>query len=311
MLPTDTIESYRIGRAENIDLKLISKYISVVEHGGFTQAQESLNIALSSISTYMQELETKLGFKLCNRGRGGFSLTNDGETVYLEAKKMFNAINTFDDNISILNKKLMGELNLGILDNSTMTPSARIPTVIHEFTTLHPDVNINIQVLSSEKIMSNIINGSLDLGVCISVEEASKLRTLIKFPVTVDLYCGCSSYLFEKSAVTPDDLKNIRYAKGCFSPSKKHESSLKLPTFSASSYLSEGLAFLIMSGRYVGFLPRQYAKNWVDNDELKALSTEIFSFTLEQALVVRRGEKVRPVMQAFYECFSKINKKWS
>ncbi len=39
------------------------------------RAQQELGISVSAISNAMSQLEGQLGFTLCQRGRGGFSLT--------------------------------------------------------------------------------------------------------------------------------------------------------------------------------------------------------------------------------------------
>jgi hypothetical protein len=57
------------------DFKLLRIFVCVARHQGFAKAQQELNLTTSAISTYMGQLETRLGFKLCERGRGGFSLT--------------------------------------------------------------------------------------------------------------------------------------------------------------------------------------------------------------------------------------------
>ena len=296
------------GKANSIDMRLLSIFITVVECGGFTQAQEPLNIALSSISTYIQDLETRLGLKLCNRGRGGFSLTENGQYVYKEALKLFQSVDQFNANLAGLNGKLIGELKIGILDNSTMSPSTRIPEVIHDFSLKHPQVHIVIKVLSSEEIEDELSAGTLHLGIGIFPESKKNLRVIDSFPITVDLFCGNLSELYSSPVANSDfDLKLIQssgYAKGCYSPDFKSKLGQLLPQATASSYLSEGLAFLIMSGRYVGVLPRRYAANWVSNGEMKALPQENFSHEVQLALVVCKGVSIGPVLEGFLTSFA-------
>ena len=67
------------------DLKLLRIFISIVKNQGFANAQQELNLSTSAISTYMSQLEATIGMKLCERGRGGFSLTAKGELFYQEA----------------------------------------------------------------------------------------------------------------------------------------------------------------------------------------------------------------------------------
>ena len=308
-MPLHSNQDYSIGKASNIDIRLLRVFLTVVESGGLSQAQEPLNIALSSISTYIQDLETRLGLKLCNRGRGGFSLTENGREVYREARQLFGAVERFNDSVASLKGKLTGELTIGILDNSTMSPSTRVPEVIHRLSEQHPDVHISIKVLSSDEIEEELISGRLHLGIGLFREMRQSLRALVSFPVTVDLYCGNQSPLFDKNNITVEDVQSTGYAKGCYSPGIRNELSRLLPTPSASSYLSEGLAFLILSGRYVGYLPHRYSVNWVSNGEMRALPEEQFSHELDLSLVVRRGEAVGPVMKAFLDCFAAFTDK--
>jgi len=293
---------YSIGKTGNVDLRLLGVFIAVVDAGGLSQAQEPLNLALSSISTSLGDLENKLGMKLCNRGRGGFSLTENGQEVYRQAVELFAAFNRFNQQMASLQGRLSGELRIGILDNSTMSPSTRVPQVIHHFSERHPQVHIAIKVLNSDEIEQEIREGSLDLGIGLYAQPQQSLRTLLKFPVDIDLYCGSASSLFEKPSIEPDDVKQMGYAKGCYSPAPNNPLVTQLPVASASSYLSEGLAFLILSGRYIGFLPRRYSANWVSNGEMRALP-ESYSHQLEISLVVRRGERVGPILTAFLQSF--------
>ncbi|KFC50427.1 LysR family transcriptional regulator, partial [Halomonas sp. SUBG004] len=55
------------------DIRLVRIFLkTVVECGGFTAAETTLGISRSAISQHMSDLESRLGFSLCQRGRGGF-----------------------------------------------------------------------------------------------------------------------------------------------------------------------------------------------------------------------------------------------
>ncbi|MEH6445683.1 MAG: LysR family transcriptional regulator [Oceanospirillaceae bacterium] len=314
-MPFHHNSDYSIGKANSIDIRLLSIFMTVVECGGFTKAQEPLNIALSSISTYIQDLETRLGLKLCNRGRGGFSLTENGQHVYGEALKLFASVDQFNANLAGLNGKLIGELKIGILDNSTMSPSTRVPEVIHHFSAQHPEVHIVIKVLSSDEIEEELKVGTLHLGIGLFSDNKKNLRVIDSFTIMVDLYCGNRSLLFKTNMGNDGDsnealafdskkLQSFGYAKGCYSPELKTELGQMLPHATASSYLSEGLAFLILSGRYVGFLPRRYAANWVSNKEMKRLPQAQFSHDVQLSVVVSKGVTIGPVLNGFLTSFA-------
>ena len=49
--------------------------------GIFQVAESELQLGLPSISRYIKDLETRLGVRLCRRGRVGFSLTDQGRRI--------------------------------------------------------------------------------------------------------------------------------------------------------------------------------------------------------------------------------------
>jgi DNA-binding transcriptional LysR family regulator len=90
------------------DLRLLRIFISVVEHGGFAAAENALGITRSTISVHMSNLETRMKLKLCLRGRGGFSLTEDGQSVYRAVINLFDSLNDFSLLVGTLSKELSG-----------------------------------------------------------------------------------------------------------------------------------------------------------------------------------------------------------
>ncbi len=80
---------------DNVDTNLLRVFCAVVECGGFTPAQAELNISASALSTKMAALETRLGMRLCQRGRIGFRLTDKGEHVYAAVQQLFSAHEDF------------------------------------------------------------------------------------------------------------------------------------------------------------------------------------------------------------------------
>ena len=63
---------------KRLNIKLLEVFITVVKHQGYSGAQQDLNLTTSAISNYMSELESYVGFTLCQRGRGGFLLAEKG-----------------------------------------------------------------------------------------------------------------------------------------------------------------------------------------------------------------------------------------
>jgi len=73
----------------------------------------------------------------------------------------------------------------------------------------------------------------------------------------------------------------------------------QLLTCTATASDREGIAFLILTGEYIGFLPDHYAANWVAREELHALNAGSLYFNTRLALVTRQGRRPNSVLDSF------------
>src|SRR5687768_16909560 len=77
------------------DIRLLKVFNAVVQCGGFAAAQVELNVGQSTISAHMATLESRLGVRLCERGRGGFRLTEQGRHIHEAAQRLFREVESF------------------------------------------------------------------------------------------------------------------------------------------------------------------------------------------------------------------------
>ena len=70
-----------LAQVSDFDIRLLRLFRSVVECGGFSAAESVLGIGRSAISQQMSDLEQRLGLRLCQRGRAGFALTEEGRSL--------------------------------------------------------------------------------------------------------------------------------------------------------------------------------------------------------------------------------------
>ena len=63
-------EKALLGQVGDVDLRLLRVFKAVADCGGMAAAELELNIAMSTISRHVKDLEQRLGLVLCRRGRG-------------------------------------------------------------------------------------------------------------------------------------------------------------------------------------------------------------------------------------------------
>jgi DNA-binding transcriptional LysR family regulator len=70
----------------------------------------------------------------------------------------------------------------------------------------------------------------------------------------------------------------------------------------ATGFDQEAIATLVLSGRYLGFLPDHYADSFVKRRLLRAVHPERFHYTCRFAAVMRRSPQPSRAVHAFVRC---------
>lgn len=293
-----------LGRVSDIDLRLLRVFRSVVACGGVSAAELELNIGRSTISRHLTDLEVRLGVKLCNRGPAGFSLTSEGKRVLNASSRLLSAINSFKSEVDDVQQRLAGHLSIALFDKTITNPQARLPQAIMLFDEIAPAVTIEIHAEPVNVIESGVMTGRFQVGI-IPIHGQSK--SMDYYPIYSEqmyLYCGEGHPLFERAdeKVSRRTIQQHKYAGiGFHSPNMMVSHQLKLKR-SADAYDEEALAALILSGRYIGFLPDHYAKSLVERGEMRRLRPDVYHYQSDHAVILRHSPKPSRLVNEFADC---------
>lgn len=281
------------------DIRLLKVFAKVVEAGGFSAAQIDLNISQSTISTHMTSLEQRLGVRLCERGRSGFQLTERGKLIYQASQRLFSALDEFRSDAGAARNCLTGNLVVGIVDSLITNPACAIDRAVAAFNQKAPEVQITIRVTSPSEIERVVLEGSSDLGLGTCGRHSPYLDYEDLFEERQVLYCGRGHPLFEKShKATIADLAGQQFIRRAYAAPDKLPQGIKMVS-TAVADLMEGVAVLILSGRFMGFLPAHFAQSWVAQDLMRPLLEEPLGYQNPVYLATRKTETKKPVLSAF------------
>lgn len=98
----------------NIDWDKLRTFYFVAKAGGFTQASPYLNLAQSTLSRTIQNLEGELGFPVFIRHRNGIFLTKEGEILFQASKRIFSELKQAIDDVESETTETQGSLRLVI-----------------------------------------------------------------------------------------------------------------------------------------------------------------------------------------------------
>lgn len=288
-----------LGNLSETDIRELRVFAKVVEAGGFSAAQIELNISQSTISIHMAALEQRLGMRLCKRGRSGFSLTEKGQLIYQASQRLFAALDEFRSEAGAARNCLIGNLAVGIVDNLINNPSCRLPQVISKMNEWAPEVQISLHVVSPSEIERAVLEGRFELGLGACGRHSPYLSYKDLFDELQVLYCGRGHELFERShAVGMPELKNQQFARRAYTAPDRFPIGVKLPS-TAVADLMESVAVFVLSGRYIGFLPEHFARQWVAQDLMRPLLEQELGYHNPIYLTMRKTEQKKPIVTAF------------
>lgn len=252
------------------EIKHMQTFCAVVECGGFSGAQTTLGMSQPAISKHISDFEVRLGFRLCYRGRAGFSLTERGKLAYQECRQMLNAWADFDADLGALRGKLSGQLRIGLIDTTVTHPDNPLSAALHRFNQRDNAVTLNIEIFTPNELHNHLLNGNIHVAIGLFPTAHKGVDYYDLYQETHHFYCGKSHPLFDvpEAEITLERLHDYAVSSRTY---LQHSDLQSFPRQNLTAGVSnmEAQATLINSGCFMGFLPAHYAKQWQDKGEMR------------------------------------------
>lgn len=275
---------------ESVDIRLIRIFMTVVEAGGMSAAQIELNLALSTISEKIAALEKRFGVRLCRRGRSGFALTEAGRQFHQDCERLIAALDQFGQSVGALSAQMPRNFVLGLVDNMISDPRCPVAGAIAAFTDEAPDVHLRLVTLPPSELLSEVLARRVDMVVGSFPRIALGLDYVDLYDETHHFYCSATHPLF----TVPDErieIDTIRahriIARGYWGLRDTRIFAIDAPH--ATVVDMEAEAHLILSGRFLGYLPDHMAASLSARTALRAIRSDLFSYKARFQLALRPG----------------------
>lgn len=290
-----------LGQVGDYEIKQLKVFVAVVHCGGFSAAETELNITRSTISIHITNLESRLNLVLCRRGRGGFSLTEEGKVIYDATIKLFAELEGFRSTVNNLNSTLSGDLRLLFSDTVSGDTRLQLPALINRLYDQAPDVYINIDVASMSEIEQKVINNEAEVGFIPFHREIEGLEYIHLFTDTCLLYCHERHPLYHvpEEELTDEMIDSQASVQAGLKPHKDATQLFKTMDLRATAYYYETRLAIIRSGKYIGFLPEFYVANNACKSELRALKPKQRQYSLDSGAIVRKTSRPNKAKNLF------------
>ena len=144
-----------------MELRHLRYFVAVAEELNFTRAAESLNLAQPSLTRQIHSLEEELGVRLLNRTKNQVSLTEEGISFLVDAKRLVTLSLESVSAIQRFSRGKLGQLNLGYLFKFNFD---LLPTTLATFYQTCPETAVNLFDMSPAEQLRALVARKIDLG---------------------------------------------------------------------------------------------------------------------------------------------------
>ena len=141
-------------------LKELNFFYKLSENPQVTQVAVELNISQSAISLAIKSLENSLNEQLFDRVGKKLILNERGR--YFKEKTLSHYLALIDSQNIFQENKLAGSIKIA---SSKTISNYLMPNIYYDFLSKYDDVKFDILTLNSSKIIENILNSKLDIGL--------------------------------------------------------------------------------------------------------------------------------------------------
>jgi len=174
-----------------------------------------------------------------------------------------------------------------------------------------PQVRLNLHVGTIAMIERGVMDNQFHLGVIPEHRRSDSLTYHELFDETMYLYAGAGHPWFEQAdhAWGWDDLRQQDLAAlGYHSPNMELSHQARLSR-RATGFDQEAIATLILSGRFLGFLPDHYAEPFERQGLMQAVQPDALHYECQFVSLLRRSPQPGRAAQLFHDCLVRAHAK--
>ena len=144
-----------------MELRRLRYFIVVAEERSFNAAARKLRMAQPPLSNQIKHLEQELGVLLFERTNRGVQVTEAGELLLEEARRIFVQMDQTVQVIQRVGHGEVGRLTIGFVPSSS---NEALPPILRAFQERFPDVELFLREMRPDKVVARLHEKQIDVG---------------------------------------------------------------------------------------------------------------------------------------------------
>ena len=244
-------------------LRQFEYLIALEQEGHFGRAAERCHVSQPSLSSALQQLEAELDVPIILRHQRYQGFTPEGERVVSWAKRLLADKKSMIEELAIMRRNLNGRIRIGAMPTS----SPVLPRINRLFSSLYPLVDVDIQFLGSDKLINELRNFELDVGITyLEGFSLKKLNTMSLYEEQLSLMVPTNMLPKDRSSLSWAEAAELRL--GLLTPNMREREVMDeafdsvgckpSPQLECNSIFQ--LAFHVMQGDIATIVPKGFSE---------------------------------------------------
>ncbi|BCH66588.1 LysR family transcriptional regulator [Agrobacterium vitis] len=197
------MDAYRLGLVAT----RIHYFQLVARLGSIRQAALALNVAPSSVSRILRQLEEEIGTPLFDRVRQRLKLTSAGELLLYHAKASLSELSRACAEINDLHGLHRGTVSVAVVES---VARGLLPAALEAFWSRHPAITVDVKVMASQQAANAVAEGECDLAVLFDVRVPRTVRRIASVSLPIGVLALPDSDMAKRTEIKLFDLANLR-----------------------------------------------------------------------------------------------------
>ncbi len=146
----------------------LKTFKTLIDVGHFTQTAEKLYMTQPGVSQQIKKLEDACGHSLIKREKKHFEITEQGRIMYQYALKIAEDEGKLLERLNFDNP-YSGECKLACSGSLALVLYPKLLSLQKQ----HPELRIHLEAAPNQKILTDVLSGSIDLGIVTHIPSSS------------------------------------------------------------------------------------------------------------------------------------------
>lgn len=266
--------------------------------GTMRAASEKLDVATSSVSRQIGELEAELGLTLIEKGRRRIKLTEAGEAACLYYREKLSQEEAFLSKIEELKSIRTGKILLAVGEAFV---TQQFSDMLQEFMQNYTGMKVQVIVANTNSVVELVREDDAHMGLIFDIPRDPKIRARLILPQPLKVivnkkhaFSGKKSIklseIVDESIGLPEDGYRIRQLI--------HIAEQEEGVFLESSMMTNSLALIsdfVKSGRGISIMPELVVQQELMSGDLKAIPTDSDTLNSTKTSLITRVGRQLPI----------------